>query len=423
MCTTFLLTELIREFSDYDVIGYPRLVRLNPMVPWKTRGNGALSVRLGRGGGRKRLIGRIGEVKIYGCERERKDVFDVGDMKRRIERLFDEYAEFNDMNTNPAFVIAGRKPPASLYWRAVREIVPLETVVRILDASGAVYRGYKNGRGLVGAASAISWVPNDSTYEITAYREKSRWGTKRKINPLSVIEMDEAFPETFNNYDYANKHVCIAPSSPCPVLFGIRADIPHRLVKASSMVSCNEPVERFFIFQTNQGTDDHIRERKISGIAPLGCVKVAGEVSQMPRSVPGGHTIFRLGDGTGEIDCAAYEPSKQFRKTVRKLAPGDQITVYGGVRDEPRTINVEKLHVRRLAKISVKESNPVCGQCGRRMKSAGMGAGYRCRRCGTRAEPGDAVLVGLKRELKTGLYEPPASARRHLSKPLKRMDI
>jgi len=39
MCTTFLATEMIKALGVYDLIGLPRLVRLNPAVPWKTRGN------------------------------------------------------------------------------------------------------------------------------------------------------------------------------------------------------------------------------------------------------------------------------------------------------------------------------------------------------------------------------------------------
>ena len=37
-CTTWLITEIISELSDLDLIAPPRLVRLNPNVPWKTRG-------------------------------------------------------------------------------------------------------------------------------------------------------------------------------------------------------------------------------------------------------------------------------------------------------------------------------------------------------------------------------------------------
>ncbi len=30
LCTTFLATEVMKEIDDLDLIGYPRLVRLNP---------------------------------------------------------------------------------------------------------------------------------------------------------------------------------------------------------------------------------------------------------------------------------------------------------------------------------------------------------------------------------------------------------
>ena len=45
-CTTWLITEIISELSELDLVDFPRLVRLNPNVPWKTRGNGALSLSL-----------------------------------------------------------------------------------------------------------------------------------------------------------------------------------------------------------------------------------------------------------------------------------------------------------------------------------------------------------------------------------------
>jgi tRNA(Ile2)-agmatinylcytidine synthase len=54
------------------------------------------------------------------------------------------------------------------------------------------------------------------------------------------------------------------------------------------------------------------------------------------------------------------------------------------------------------------------------MESAGRGQGYRCRRCETKAEGRERKL--LLRDLDTGFYEVPPSARRHLSKPLVRMN-
>src|SRR5213594_5139555 len=60
MCTTFLLTEIVRDLTeDLDLIGYPRLVRLNPNIPWKTRGNGAVCIRVGNGSGPGSIGGSI----------------------------------------------------------------------------------------------------------------------------------------------------------------------------------------------------------------------------------------------------------------------------------------------------------------------------------------------------------------------------
>ena len=64
-CTTFLATEIIKELSDLDLIGHPRLVRLNPAVPWKTRGNGSLVMQFGHGIGKKRLIGELDGKDFY----------------------------------------------------------------------------------------------------------------------------------------------------------------------------------------------------------------------------------------------------------------------------------------------------------------------------------------------------------------------
>ncbi len=55
------------------------------------------------------------------------------------------------------------------------------------------------------------------------------------------------------------------------------------------------------------------------------------------------------------------------------------------------------------------------------MKSAGQLQGYRCKRCGTVSADKNEVVVD--REIERGLYEVPPVARRHISKPLIRMQI
>ncbi|MBO7409646.1 MAG: DNA-binding protein, partial [Candidatus Methanomethylophilaceae archaeon] len=59
--------------------------------------------------------------------------------------------------------------------------------------------------------------------------------------------------------------------------------------------------------------------------------------------------------------------------------------------------------------------------CGKKMESIGKGQGYRCRRCHTKTK--DAVYAKNIRWILPGWYEPPTCARRHLSKPLKRMGL
>jgi tRNA(Ile2)-agmatinylcytidine synthase len=231
--------------------------------------------------------------------------------------------------------------------------------------------------------------------------------------------MDNKFASTFNNYDYENKHVSIAPNSPCPVLFGIRGDDLGELPGALEMIR-SEPVDKWILFETNQGTDDHLQPKPISEIKPYQSVITEGNISSEPYTIDGGHVIFSISNFEDKVDCAAYEPTKGFRDLVNKLVVGDKIKVYGSVRNEPVTINIEKLEIINIVDQVMKKSNPKCSTCGKSMKSIGKDQGYRCKKCGNKL-PEDAVeVVKVDRELETGLFEVPVCARRHLSKPIQR---
>ena len=117
----------------------------------------------------------------------------------------------------------------------------------------------------------------------------------------------------------------------------------------------------------------------------------------------------------------AYEPSKQFRTIVRSLHPGDRVIAVGAVREVPRTLNLEKLRILYTARPARKAANPWCAGCGKRAKSVGKTGGFRCARCGRRFARKEAEWEMVPRDLAPGWYEPPVGARRHLSKPLKRM--
>jgi len=413
MCTTFLATEIVRDLTeDFDLIGYPRLVRLNPNIPWKTRGNGAICVAIGVGRGPSGIVGSFDGAPVQSFVRGEtpKPLDEICD---RVRKLVEGWAYFEDPDTNPAFVILRRKPEPGLYWKAVRRIVSLPEARAAVHANGII-RSYKNGRGTIGALSAVSWKPRDRTYEILTYRYPALWGTRRSIEADSVIEMDRAFPSTFDNYDYENSRLVIAPRTPCPILFGIRGDDPSDLRPAMEMVRGERP-SRWLIFETNQGTDDHVVRSR--GSEACRTVRFEGTVTDAPRTLPGGHVVFAVDGGS----VTAYEPSKQFRLSVRRLLPGDRVEVIGAVRESPSTVNLEKIRVLGLVPEVRKVANPTCHVCFKRAKSLGRGRGFRCARCRIRFPESAAVTVRIRRALQLGWYEPPVGSRRHLSMPIKRM--
>ncbi len=327
-----------------------------------------------------------------------------------------------DENTNPGFVVLQNQPPIKIYEKAVREITTLEDTKQVLKSLRAEYKGYKNCRGLIGATASVAWsFTHDKTYELIAYRQENKWGTERFVDDSSVNEMDKAYVSTFDNYDYKNQHNRLTPNSPCPILYGIRGDNVDELIKASSLVK-SEPINSWTIFETNQGTDDHLQKRSIDEIKPYQSAIVEGSLVRNPHTIKGGHVIFSISDNIlfDTVDCAAYEPTKEFRRIVRKLCIDDIVEVYGGVREKPLTINIEKINIKYLSRQVEKIENPICQKCEKHMKSKGKGKIYKCKICG--ATSNKPTIKKIERTINTGFYEVPVCARRHLSKPLKRMN-
>ena len=414
-------TIIQQIIQDYELIGYPRLVRLNPNVPWKTRGNGALCIQVGTAQkGLRQKIGEINKRKVF-CspapfteltQSEQKDVEMI------VKETVETQARVDDENTNPGYVLLSEKPDDMLYWKAVTTLVSLQEVQSLLKKHHAVFQGYKNNRGLIGATAAVCWEPGDKTFELITYRFPQRWGSKRQVDKESVQQMDAQYPSTFDNYDRVNHHNRIVPNSPCPILYGIRGDDPSILEIASNQIK-SESVDSWMLFETNQGTDDHLQRKAIGQIIPFESVIVQGSVVTPPFTIQGGHVLFAIQDSTRTIHCAAYEPTKEFRNVIRGLSVGDFVEVYGGVREQPLTINLEKISVQHLASSTMKTENPVCPGCGKHMKSKGTAQGYKCRKCGTTST--QPSIQQKPRLIEPGFYEVPVCARRHLSKPLKRI--
>ena len=412
-CTTWLITEIISELSDLDLIAPPRLVRLNPNVPWKTRGNGALALVFGEGIGSKEKIGSLenSEISIYPNYKDRK--FDKKDI---LERVVNIVKANSKEDSQPGIVISDTYLPEGLYWQGVRSIVVQEDLDPIL--SNCVTFGMRGSRGLIGAACALAWSGYHSkvgelnfTWELIGYREKSTWGTLRDISSESVSKVSE-LKDVFSCNDQGGK-VAMVPNSPCPVLWGFRGTNDKVLLDNFHKLGPEKP-SRWLLYQTNQATDDHFCISDILELTAFTSVWVDVSISSKAEIIKGGHRFFRVKDSDGnEVKCAVFEPSKNLRAVVDKLEVGDEITVCGSVSES--TVNIEKLKIINLVPRYSKPPNPVC-ICGKRTHSSGKNSKYRCKSCGKKYDR--PSLIPKSPDLDLNWFEPPASSRRHLTKPI-----
>ena len=399
MCTTYLAKILMDRIqkSSGEIIGLPRLVRLNPNIPYKTRGNGAVSFLV--------------------------ETESLAEMVEIANETVLEYAELDDVNTDPGVVFVNAEDDSlmeTLYrfsLRVIRDVASMDEALFLIGKHLIPHLKYKRGRGLIGALASVGAEFRDTTVELLAYRNRERFGEKREFNPDSFFLADLlSYPETFDTVDWGNDSVISVPNSPDPVLFGIRGESIEAVMKAYEVIETEE-IHMYQVFVTNQATDMHLyTEDEIQMLMENRSYILGGDVVEEPFEIEGGHVFFSISTRFGEIRCAAFEPTKQFRNVVRKLRTGDRVVVYGSFKDE--TINLEKIKIERIADI-YEEFNPLCWKCGRRMESEGSGKGFRCRKCRTKAR--EKVKVKAERDIEPGLYEVPPSARRHLSKPLVRM--
>ena len=415
MCTTYLAARLAERLADAGGRVERRLlVRLNPAVEHKTRGNAALALH---------------------TDLPPAEAFDLA-----VAEL-DRWAVTDDDRTSPGVVVAPGDPDAApdevaAFARdAVRDHHAVDDAVALADENGYRHRGWAGGRGRIGALAAVgAWAAFDEwTYERISYREFDRCGTPREVDRDSVFAAaDAAYPEAWDTVDRAEGQAVCVPRAPGPILHGVRGDDPDAVRSVAEAIE-SEPVDRAASFLTNQGTDAHLRDATLGEVRDGRAYRVTGTVASDPETRAGGHVFVTLAEGTSaagadvpneadaadspgdaRLDCVAFEPTKRFRDRVRALRPGDRITACGEV--GRGTLKLEKFAVREL--VRTERVTPTCPECDRTMESAGRGQGYRCRDCGT--EAAERASRPVERELERGWYEVPPCARRHVAKPLAR---
>ena len=337
-CTTWVLTELLalaRE-EEIDLLGEPRLVRLNPNIPWKTRGNAALSARFGRGEEPRRRLGEIDGKAIWSFRAGRSlRLRDAARFRTAAWERVLAGSRLDDPGTDPAMVAADRRLPASLYWRAVREVVPVDAVRSLLKAQGVWWRTHGSSRGLVGASASIAWPGHHPTWELSSYRGEARIGRSRRIDVESVRAAARHYPALFLCHDARTRRLLVAPHTACPVLYGLRAPQPGPLFRARRLVR-SEPIDRWVLFRTNQATGDHLDWRTAEAIGPYRSARVRATVSSGPEVLAGGHVrLSLLGDDGGSLACLAFEPTKTLPRVAASLVPGDLVIVWGSRQADP----------------------------------------------------------------------------------------
>ncbi len=406
-CTTHLAFKVAEDLkrSGADLVDYPLLIRLNPNIPWKTRGNGAVCLRL--------------------------HVQDAGRVVDHVRQAVEEGSAIGTgANPGVAFLQSDRVPVELQRFSALAmcDVLSRQMAEKVAKAASVQYFTFGNGQGLVGSLGAMGCLlDGDHTYELIAYRKIENCGRPRVVDEQRVIKFSaDTYPNTFNNYDRNHNRVLIAPHGPDPVFFGVRGESADVVGSALPALHPEEELDGWTIFRSNQGTNMHLQnEMMIAGVKAYTAGHVKCKVSSKPHAMEGGHAMFTVEQDGSEMPAAVYEPTG-LANIATKLEAGDIIEIGVGVRKGttkyPKILNVEYLSVLELAP-AFDVLNPVCKVCGKRMKSEGRNKGYQCNRCKHKDASANKILVPLERGIKTGLYVPTSKAHRHLTKPLQRYGI
>ena len=405
MCTTYLAYRIVNCLKKEKVkfLDYPRLIRFNPNIPWKTRGNGAVGLK----------------IETNNPEKIKKKIID----------FIIKYSDTKN-GANPALVFyENEKIPNEL--KQFSEIALCKLVNRNYAKKFAAnirnlesfYLG--NGQGLVGSIGVIGYQFNDQTVELLSYRTEQNFGKKRIISKNSVKKMkEETFPFTFSNIDETKDRILISPSGPDPVFYGIRGENTKSLLKAAKLIKTQEKLDGHLIFKSNQGTSAHLKnEIDVSELKPYSSGTITGFVFDEPNMEKGGHAFFSMISKENKIQCAIYEPTG-LAPEMMHLKKDDKIIIGGAVRKaskkHSRVINIEFVKVLNLKKNLIL-TNPLCTKCNKKMKSKGKNQGLQCVKCGKKIK--SKKIKEIQRKIKKQTYLPTVSAHRHLTRPMQRIGI
>ena len=377
-CTTKTMENLILNLPDNVFVGTVRLVRLWPFASGRTRGNAALAVELQS----ENVDSLIAHLDSWWKN-------ELSLLKGLVSPS--HHSDRPQVPSDPGMVWFDSQPDEIHYWTAVQSHVAIGDVPIATKSWG--------GAGVIGATAAVAWPGLNSTWEAIAWRDTSDESKPRNVCLDSLHEID-SWPTTFLSRDPRSGSSLIAPRGRSPVLCGVRATTEIEATKALAHILSSHHTERsdgHRTFMTNQATGDHLHPATRA---------VVEEVKVHPQRK---HARIQTTEGI----WVSFTEGGPVNQLSRWLNEGDVVEMRG-LESEDGTFHLEQLRV--ISWSARGQQRPLCSACNMRMKSMGRNQGVRCPKCKERM---DDVWEDVPSEPPfLDWVEPPASARRHLARPL-----
>ena len=375
-CTTEVLFQLIQALPEHVTVGQTRLVRLWPFAQQRTRGNAAVAVELNTQDEQGLLV----FLEHYW----RNSILPLKGIVQ-----MSQHSDREQFPSDPGMVwFSDSISDSNIYRKGLRQELQLEQLPIPNKSWG--------GHGRIGATLAILWPCKESTFEAIAWREPST-NELRQLDKHAIEQIDQ-MEGTFLCRDDRLGDSLLAPRGVSPVLFGIRAwtrDVAMEALQVLLDAPNTEPVMGSLVFETNQATNDHLDHS----------IEVQVEKIEVLR---GGHTVIH----TSRQRFLAFKESGQIATISQQLREGDVVECKGLMAPD-QSIHVEFMKIQQLVPY---KHRPACPTCDKSMSSMGKDQGLRCKKCGLKM---DDRWIETPRLLPVNQwFQPPASSRRHLAKPL-----
>ncbi len=398
-CTTYvaykLAKYLIKHENSIKIIPIPNLVRLNPYIPFKTRGNAAVKLVIESDENDKDVLNTILNIVENYREKRGKASPGIALVEYDINKLKILY---------------------KLYVKAIVDVVTLDIVENICEKLNIKTVG---GRGLVGAVASLGYIPDiDSTFELLIYGNPE---IKKSIDiDFKIMKfLDRVYrPYTFSNIDEKREHILIFPTGPDPVIAGIRGDSPIHVISLGSIILnlLKNNLEGWMLYRTNQCTNIHLERRSLRDRSFNPC-KIIQIVEEEYRTEDR-HLICKTNT---RISIFSYRHLGDITTSIEKSL-GNIIETWGGLKLKDGEYYVYVEGFRPLSFRLVILRNPKCPHCGHTLKSKGRSRGFYCEKCGKYIKEITKGVIPCI-DIKPRIYLPDKSEFRHLMKVLERFGI